>query len=116
MNTPASVLGVLGVCWVDLPTLHSCKPRGYWPAAVVCKVCKVYARARTHAHYFICGLNHPKRPFFSYARAENPYTPYTPYTDALKALFLLGFECVGFVLGWGFLCRVGVFGGGCGDE
>lgn len=116
MSTPASVLGVLGVCWVAAPTLHSCKPRGYWPAEGVCKVCKVYARARMRAHIFSAGLNHPKAPFNSYARAENPYTPYTPYTDALKALYLLGSGCVGFVLGMGFLCWVGVFGGGRGDE
>ena len=116
MSTPASVLGVLAMCRVDSPTLHSCKPRGNWPAGGVCKVCKVYARARTHAHIFFTGLNHQQPPFNSYARTENPYTPYTPYTDALKALFLLGLQCVGFVLGMGFLCWVGVFGGGRGDE
>lgn len=116
MTTSESVLGVLGVCRVDYETLHSGSPRGYWAAVGVCKVCKVYARARTHAHYFPDGLKRPNEPFFSYARTENPYTPYTPCTGALKALYLLGLQCVGFVLGMGFLCWVGVFGGGRGDE
>ena len=116
MSTPTSVLGVLGMCRVDSPTLHSCKPRGYWPAVGVCKVCKVYARARMRAHIFSAGLHHLRAPFNSYASTENPYTPYTPCTDALKALILLGFSCVGFVLGLGFVCWVGSAEGETGHE
>ncbi len=107
MSTPASVLGVLAVCRVDSPTLHSCKPRGSWAAGVLCKVCKVCARARMRAENFLTDHLATEAPFSLYAKTENPYTPYTPYTDALKALILLGSLCVGFVLGWGFLCWVG---------
>lgn len=105
--TPASVLGVLAVCWVYSPTLHSCKPRSSWAPLALCKVCKVCVRARACMKVFISNQTGIHKPFSLYARIKNPYTPYTPYTDALKALVLLGLLCVGFVLGWGFLCWVG---------
>lgn len=107
MSTPTGVLGVLAMCWVYLPTLHSCKSRCSWAASVLCKVCKVYAHARARAQSFnICQYTCVS-VFSHYARTKNPCTPYTPYTNALNSLILLGLLCVGFVLGRGFLCWVG---------
>lgn len=74
---------------------------------MLCKVCKVCARARVHAQIFIDSRQPEPAPFSFYARTEKPYKPYTPYTDVLKALILLGSLCVGFVLGVAFLCWVG---------
>lgn len=116
MSAPESVLGVLALCWVELTTLHSCKPRGSRLTGGLCKVCKVYVRARARTELSQSLLQATWRPLFSYARTKNPYTPYTPYTDALKALILLGSRCVGFVLGWGFLCWVGFGEGDVGHE
>lgn len=105
MTTPTSVLGVLGVCRVDWQTLHSAKPRVSRATGHLCKVCKVCAHARAHAKNFRGNLP-SAGSFFSYARTQKPYQPYTPYTDALKALILLWFNCVGFVLGWLNVCWV----------
>lgn len=111
MSAPASVLGVLAVCRVDFATLHSCKPSGPGASVGLCKVCKVYARARVRAGKILTIHQDHSGQFSPYARTKNPYTPYTPYTDALEALILLGSLCVGFVSGCGFLCWVG-FGNG----
>ena len=110
MTTPASVLGVLGVCRVHSQTLHSAKPRVLRAAGYLCKVCKVYAHARAHTEIPQIGRRNTAS-LFSYARTQKPYQPYTPYTDALKALILLGLSCVGFVLGWLNLCWVQHWGG-----
>ena len=45
--------------------------------------------------------------FFFYASTEKPNKPNTLNTNTFNALFLKGFKCVGFVLGWAFLCWVG---------
>lgn len=116
MSAPAGVLGVQAVCRLDPPTLHSGKPRGYWPAVGVCKVCKVFARARTRARFFIGGAWLCVSLVYSCARTGNPYTPYTPYTLCFMALFLLVFLCVGVVLGKWFLCWVGFCVGVAGHE
>ena len=105
MSTPESVLGVLAVCWVVLPTLHSHRPRIPGLSVGLCKVCKVQARARAHMKYFL-STAHGRR-FFTTRGLKKPYQPYTPYTDAIRALFLLVFLCVGFVVGGFFLCWVG---------
>lgn len=112
MSARKSVLGVLGVCWVDFATLHSAKPR---PARVLdgCVRCVRFARVRAcvRKKNSITLPVDSKLSFFSTRGPEKPYTPYTPYTDALKALILKGSECVGFVLGCGILCWVAVLGG-----
>lgn len=114
MSARESVLGVLGVCWLASPTLHSCRPRGTGLAGGVCKVCKVQARAHACAEIFFTGCL--MVAFFLYARTEKPYQPYTPYTARLMPLILLVFCCVGFVLGWVFLCWVWFCEGGRGDD
>lgn len=64
MNAPESVLGVLALCWVELTTLHSCKPRGSWLTGGLCKVCKVYVRARARTELSKALLQAIWRPFF----------------------------------------------------
>lgn len=115
MSTQESVLGVLGVCWVDFATLHSAKPHS---ARVLdgCVRCVRFARVRACVRRKNSFTLQPEseRRFFSTRGPEKPYQPYTPYTDALKALILKGSECVGFVLGCGILCWVAVFEGRAG--
>lgn len=107
MTLGKSVLGVLGVCWVDFdnPThFRSVNPR----PPEECVGCVGFNVARTrmrtkifNLHGFLSWL------IFSYARTEKPNTPNTPNTLLNNALVLKSFYCVGFVLGLDFLCWVG---------
>ena len=107
MTTPVSVLGVLGWCWVD-----SCKPTQFKaPDFFESREC-VFGLlgfcppARTRS--FSNGIEGVKN---LYVNPEKPNTPNTPNTDGSNPLNLLGFECVGFVLGWLNMCWV-LFGEG----
>lgn len=44
----------------------------------------------------------------THARLIKPYKPNTPNTQPHNQLILLGFNCVGFVLGWLNVCWVSI--------
>jgi hypothetical protein len=104
MTTAKSVLGVLGMCWVGFGYPTQVKASNGAALRAVCWVCWVCARVRACVLFIAVVLS---GLVFSYARAEKPNKPNTLNTNNVKALFLKGFSCVGFVLGWPFLCRVG---------
>lgn len=105
MNTPLCVLGVLGVCRVHFGNPTQAQALCGAGSGGLCWVCWVYAGAcACTGKQFTAGIGNA---FFLYARAKTFNTPNTPNTDSLKALILLGFKCVGCVLGWAFLCWVG---------
>jgi len=103
MTTPVSVLGVLGWCWVV-----SGKPTQFKaPDSLALRECvlgvlgfRTRARTRFFSNSDIEGVRN------LYANPEKPNTPNTPNTDRSNSLNLLGFECVGFVLGWLNACWV----------
>lgn len=108
MRTSKSVLGVLGMCWVDFANPTHIEASNGAGCSGVCRVCWVWRRARA------CALNIQQvkgaalgAEFFSYARHEKPNTPNTLNTEGFKALICKGFECVWFVLGRAVLCWVG---------
>lgn len=105
MSATASVLGVLGLCWVGFDRSTQCLPlksvalrAGVWGVLGLCAC----ARMRL---LFNAG-NEPKENL--YASPEKPNTPNTLNTDSINQLILLSFNCVGFVLGWLNLCWVHV--------
>lgn len=110
MNPTKSVLGVLGVCWVDFR--YPTQLQAFYFAAfrLVCWVCWVWRRARAWATLF----KSMTARFFSYARTVKPNTPNTLNTDVLKLLNLKAFSCVGFVLGMVFFVSGWVLSGGAG--
>lgn len=104
MSTSKSVLGVSGVCWVDMSNLTQAKCRVYMALrGSVSGVLGLRARARMSVVFLslLDGLN------FFHARTEKPNKPNTLNTNILKALNLKDCSCVGFVLGWAVLCWVG---------
>lgn len=108
MRTNKSVLGVLGMCWVDFANPTQVEASNGAALRGVCWVCWVWRRARA------CALNIDQQKgacFFSYARPEKPNTPNTLNTEALKTLICKGFRCVGFVLGMAVLCWVWILAG-----
>ena len=103
MTTPVSVLSVLGWCWVDFrkPTQIQAPESVIWRQCVLGVLGpRTRARMRSTPTDGIEGRINP------YANSEKPNTPNTLNTDASKLLNLLGFECVGFVLGWLKVCWV----------
>lgn len=111
MSTPESVLGVLGLCWVVFRTQHTESQRNPWPVGV-CVGCVGFTRPRTHARIKKCGRWAAyKEANFPHAKAGKPNTPNTPNTHSFNVLISLGFKCVGCVLGFGFLCWVGILAG-----
>jgi hypothetical protein len=107
MTPSASVLGVLGLCWVGFGNPTQVKgPNSVVLRAGVLGVLGLRARARRRA--FFNGDSKAKKNL--YARFDKPNTPNTLNTHSLKALNLLGFKCVGFVLGWLIVCWVVIFG------
>ena len=98
MSTSKSVLGVLGMCGVGFDYSTQFKAPKSVRCSAVCWVCWVWRRARA-----CVAINAPcSTPrFFSYARTNKPNQPNTLNTNSFNALFLKGFSCVGFVLGWG---------------
>ncbi|WP_137823644.1 hypothetical protein [Pseudomonas sp. D(2018)] len=106
MTTTESVLGVLPVCRVV--SLNPTQPQaanGEGCGGCVLGVLGLHVRARLR-EFISFGLL--GEVFFSTRGLKKPYQPNTHYTDIGKALFLLGLFCVGCVLGWRFLCWVGV--------
>lgn len=110
MSPTKSVLGVLGVCWVDFryPTQF----QAFYFAAfrLVCWVCWVWRRARAWATLFESMASR----FVSYARPVKPNTPNTPNTKHIRLLNLKDFFCVGFVLGMAFFVSGWVLSVGAG--
>lgn len=104
MTTANSVLGVLGVCRVGFGNSTRVEASNYAAFRVVCWVCWVLHRACACVMFLVRLL---AAVFFSYASTEKPNKPNTPNTNTFNTLFLKGFKCVGFVLGWAFLCWVG---------
>ena len=114
MTTRDCVLGCVGLCRVGF-----CEPtQAQATVGAGCVwlfgVCWVFPRAQACAKF-------SWRPdggevFFPYARTEKPDKPNTLNTALTKSLFLKDFWCVGFVLGWAFLCWVGSGDGEQGDD
>lgn len=104
MTTAKSVLGVLGVCRAGFGYPTQVKASNGAALRAVCWVCWVYGRVCAYVMFIAADL---RACFFSYARTEKPNKPNTLNTVNVKVLFLKGFSCVGFVLGWPVLCRVG---------
>ena len=96
MTTPVSVLGVLGLCWVDFsnPT-HIQVAESEALQACVLGVLGLRTRARRRA-FFNSDSEGEKNP---YASLDKPNTPNTLNSYSLNPLNSLAFECVGFVLG-----------------
>lgn len=108
MTTTKSVLGVLGMCWVDFgkPT-HVEAPKIAAFGSAVLGVLGLCARARVRESlkvFDLLGNN-------SYARTEKPNTPNTLYTPPINQLISLSFDCVGFVSGLPYVCWVQNSGG-----
>jgi hypothetical protein len=68
-------------------------------------------RARARVREFFSALSMAWKNF--YARPKKPNKPNTLNTTVNNSLILLGFVCVGFVLGWLLLCWVLIRGVGC---
>lgn len=79
------------------------------PRAPVLGVLGLRARARV-GELFLMPQQIKKK---TYARTQKPNKPNTLNTTTNKALNLLGFSCVGFVLGCLNVCWVLFFGGFC---
>ncbi|MBH3349806.1 hypothetical protein [Pseudomonas putida] len=95
MTSPASVLGVLGMCWVGFGKPTHIESTEF----VACRACVLGVLglcARARARFFLIAENDGELNL--YANPEKPNTPNTLNTDALNPLNSLGFECVGFVL------------------
>lgn len=100
MTAPECVLGVLGVCRVGFCSSTQVKPIYFKGSSAMCRVCWVWLRGRAGVTLFEAAL---KAEISSHARTEIPNKPNTLNTKAIRALNLLGFICVGFVLGWVFI-------------
>ena len=103
MTPPVSVLGVLGWCWVGF-----CKPTQIQtPESVAWRQCVLgVLGSRTRTRMRSASTAGIEGQINLYASPEKPNTPNTLNTDAFNPLNSLGFECVGFVLGWLNVCRV----------
>lgn len=117
MSAPGFVLGVLGLCRVGSGNPTQVQALYGVGCGVLCRVCWVCARAQACAHSYSTGST-PQAGgvLFPYARTKTINTPNTLNTDVLKALILLGFLCVGCVLGWSVLCWVGSCEGEAGHD
>ncbi len=95
MIPSASVLGVLGLCWVGFgkPTQVRAPSFVAWRACVL-GVLGLCTRARRRA-FFNSDSEGEKNP---YANLDKPNTPNTLNSHSLNPLNSLTFECVGFVL------------------
>lgn len=95
MILSASVLGVLGLCWVGFgkPTQVRAPNSVAWMACVL-GVLGLRTRARRRA-FFNSDSEGKKNP---YASLVKPNTPNTLNSYSLNPLNSLAFECVGFVL------------------
>lgn len=99
----ASVLGVLGCCWVGIR-----KPTHIWPPKFValraCVLGVLGLRTRARMRGVLSSvIKQGKKP---YASPVKPNTPNTLNTGSSKSLNLLGLERVGFVLALPNMCWV----------
>lgn len=103
MTLSVGVLGVLGWCRVGFgkPTQVRAPDSVVWRACVL-GVLGLRTRARRRAFF----NGDSERVIISYASLDKPNTPNTLNTGLSKSLNLLGFICVGFVLGWLNVCWV----------
>lgn len=101
MTLSAGVLGVLGWCRVGFgkPTQVQAPDSVAWRVCVL-GVLGLRTRARRRAFF----NDDSERVIISYARLDKPNTPNTLNTLSSNPLNLLGFNCVGFVLGWLNVC------------
>ena len=103
MIPSVSVLGVLGMCWVEFCNPTQVRvPDSVALRAGVLGVLGLCTRARMRA--FFNGDSEGVKNL--YARLNKPNTPNTLNTGLSNPLNLLGFICVGFVLGWLNVCWV----------
>ena len=108
MRPIVAVSGVLGLCRVDFPWsthAHAAIFAG-WEQSVL-GVSGLLSRTRMRTLFG--GLIW--HTFFSHAKSKNPNKPNPLATFRSNLLNLLSFICVGFVLGWAYLCWVAT--GGC---
>lgn len=109
MTSSASVLGVLGLCWVGFgrPT------HGETPNFVAWRVCVLGVLGlctRARRRDFLNGESRGAKNL--YATLDKPNTPNTLNTYFVNPLNLLGFKCVGSVWGWQIVCWVSNLEGG----
>lgn len=107
MKPKAPVLGVLGLCWVGLCNPTQVEPPNF-KASRTSVLGVLGLRTRTRAREIFLSAQRLYKK--TYARTKKPNKPNTLNTPIGKALNLLSFNCVGFVLGCGFLCWVGDLG------
>ena len=107
MSTTTGVLGVLGMCWVEIgkPT-HIGNPEAVAHRGGVLGVLGLCAHARVREFFRAIG----RRGKNLYARAEKLNKPNTPNTTLINQLISLSFKCVGFVLGKPNVCWVKFLG------
>ena len=96
MTSHESVLGVQGCVGLVFHRLHS-KSALFSRPAGCCVGCVGLSCAQARAHEFHPAITTTKN---SHANSKKACTPYTPCTFIINSLFLLGFKCVGCVLGW----------------
>jgi len=107
MKPKAPVLGMLGLCWVGLCNPTQVEPPNF-KASRTCVLGVLGLRTRARAREIFLSAQRLYKK--TYARTKKPNKPNTLNTPIDKALNLLSFNCVGFVLGCGFLCWVGDLG------
>ncbi|WP_128326210.1 hypothetical protein [Pseudomonas alkylphenolica] len=108
MSATNSVLGVLGLCRVAFrgATHVRAADLGALRWSVV-GVLGLSSRTRRRATFI--GIHQEQNK--THANPKKLNKPNTLNSNRFKALNLLGFTCVGFVLGSWIVCRVVVFGG-----
>lgn len=103
MIPSASVLGVLGLCWVGFGKSTQVRI----PDSVAWRACVLGVlglRTRARRRVFFNGDSEGGENL--YANLGKPNTPNTPNSHSLNPLNLLVFMCVGSVLGWLIVCWV----------
>ena len=108
MSTTLGVVGVLGLCWVELVVATHCKCA--FCAGLRCADWGVLGFAsRTRMRVVFRQGNKEKN--IPHANPQKLNKPNTLNTEPLNLLKSLVFGCVGFVSGSAVLCRVQVFWG-----
>lgn len=108
MSTTVSVLGVLGLCRVAFR--GSTHVRAADLAGLRWSVVGVLGlSSRTRRRATFLGIHQDRNK--SHAKTKKLNKPNTRNSNGFIALNLLGFICVGFVLGSWIVCRVAVYGG-----
>lgn len=103
MTSFASVLGVLGCCWVGIGKTTHIRPLKF-VALRACVLGVLGLRTRARMRGFLSSVvKHGKNP---YASPVKPNTLNTLNTGSSKSLNLLVLECVGFVLAVPNMCWV----------